>query len=109
MPKTPWDDDARPILDADKSLTDAEREKVWDIYHESQTVSILARRLADLGVEPALGQQLCRAKAVTIHEPTDTEKVHAIMQHMSAMDRRVLDAAEKHPNVLRALLAGRDE
>lgn len=84
-------------------LTDDQRADIWDLFHSSTSANELSDHLKELPLPAALKQDLVQAKLKPAIEPDDSEKVMAILNHMKAMDPRVLEVAEKHPHVLKAV------
>jgi hypothetical protein len=102
-------DPAEPILSGEPTLNDADREKLWDIYYTSPNTTELAQRLQSMGSPPGLVQQLLSAKNRQAAEKPALDRVTDAMQQMAAIDPKILGAAEKFPNVLRALVGASHE
>jgi hypothetical protein len=96
-------DHAKDILQDAPSLSGEQRAIIWDAYHDSPTVSALARKLAELDVEipPDVEAALLAAKKLSVPEPDVIDKV---LDTMMRMDPNILALAESHPEVLRALI-----
>jgi hypothetical protein len=97
-------DHARVILD-DAPLEDSTKAALWEIWHYAPTVSALARRLAECDIPEALETRMLEAKKASsepIAPPVDAAT--AAISRMAQIDPKVLDAAEKHLNALKALI-----
>jgi len=103
MPK--FTDHAAPILSAGPAISDEQRSDLWSLFHVSKDPAELAQHLSELPLRGDFKDDLIRAKRKPALEPDDTDKVMGVLNHMSAMDSRVLEAAESHPLVLKALIA----
>jgi hypothetical protein len=101
--QAPFVDHAAPILAGSPEINDEDRAELWDIFHESKDHNELARRLAPLAIPSALSAQLYDAKKknAPITEPLDkaTEAINRVGQ----IDPKIMEMAEKYPNVLKAL------
>ena len=95
-------DHARDILSA-TPIDDESKVALWDHYHGAQTSAELAARLQGVPVDDFLKQLLIAAKKLSDPELTPTEKVTDVIGRISKMDKRTLQIAESHPNILRAL------
>jgi hypothetical protein len=105
---SPWHDAAKPILLAAPTLTNGDRERLWDIFHESRDHNELAAKLAPVNVPNEVKHQLFMAKVATMPEPTHQEKIVGAINRLGTMastpeGKRQLEIAEQHPNILRHL------
>lgn len=97
---------AAPILAGDPALSDEHRADLWDAFHGTKNAGELAQQLQPLVVPDDTKRRLLDAKKQAtppIVDPLD--RVSAVMSHLSQIDPEVLNLAETHPNVLKALTA----
>jgi hypothetical protein len=96
-------DPAQPILAGAPSITDEDRANLWDVFHNSKDHNELVRHLTPAAIPDSLKAQLYEAKKknAPVVEPLD--KVTEAVRRVSQIDPKVLDLAESHPNVLKAL------
>ena len=83
-------------------MTDEQRSEIWDLYHDTRTVSDLARKFSERSdfpehVELALLEAKKQDTAASSHLDRVTEAIH----HLASLDRATIDHAEHHANVLR--------
>ena len=57
-PASPFVDQAEPILSAEPSITQADKENLWDIFHTTKDASDLADKLAPIVVPDQLKHKL---------------------------------------------------
>lgn len=104
-PPSPFQDHASPILSAEPSITDKDRESLWDTFHQSKSADELASKLQAIAVPDDLKHRLWTAKQAVTPPPVPAEpvdKVTAAINKMVALPPEVLDKAEQHPNVMKA-------
>ena len=78
----------------------------WEHYHLAKTPAELSTRLQGLNLPTDVQTQLLDAKQSVTPEPTAADKVTEVIQRMARIPQAALDLAEKHPTVLKSLLAG---
>jgi len=104
MPNSPFIDHAAPVLAGDPSLNDQQRADLWDAFH-SKDAAALVDHLHEQDIPQATKQSLWEAKQRS-EAPTDPiEKTTAAIKKLQQLDPEVLELAEAHPNVLKALIA----
>jgi hypothetical protein len=104
QPDSPlWLDPAEHILRADAGLTDDQRERLWEIFHDSPTPEALARVLQYHDVSNDTKHQLFEAKRRTAPAETATDRTVSALKRVASIDPKILETAEKHPTVLKAL------
>ena len=99
----PWADPAERILRADAGLTDDQRERLWQIFHDSVTPEALARVLQYHDVSNDTKHQLFEAKRRTAPAETATDRTVSALKRVASIDPKILETAERHPTVLKAL------
>jgi hypothetical protein len=97
----PFMDHAAPILAGEPSITDSDRESLWDAFH-SKSSEELVQHLAPLAVPDDLKRKLFDAKRASMPVAPPVDKVTEAVQRVAALDPKVLDVAESHPNILKA-------
>jgi hypothetical protein len=104
---SPFLDPAAPILRAHPDITDEDRAALWDEFHNSKDSAELANKLQPLNVPDELKHKLFVTKDATAPaaKPAALDKVTAAINRVKDMDPKILDLAESHPNVLKALTA----
>jgi hypothetical protein len=103
--QSPFQDPAQPILAAHPAITDDQRADLWDIFHGSKDAQELATKLQPVGVPDDLKQSLFEAKTQNAPAVEPVAKAISVLKTVAGLDPRILDAAEGHPNVTKALLA----
>jgi hypothetical protein len=98
-----WADPAEGILRGDASLTDDQRERLWEIFHDSPTPETLAKVLQYHDVSNETRHQLFEAKRLTAPAENATDRTASALTRVAQIDPRILETAEKHPTVLKAL------
>ena len=96
----PFNDPAEPILRGDPALPDEQRADLFDIFHDSKSPLELTRKLQPLDVPQDTKHRLYLAKQSASGDPAVTA-----MNKLADIDPEILDLAEKHPNVLRQVIA----
>ena len=99
----PWADPAEHILRADAGLTDDQRERLWEIFHDSPTPDNLARRLQYHDIALDTKHRLFEAKRLTAPAENATDRTVSALKRVARIDPKILETAEKHPTVLKAL------
>jgi hypothetical protein len=102
-PASPFLDHAAPILSAEPAINDQQREQLWDVFHQSKDPNELAQKLVPLAVPDDLKHKLWTAKQAVAPAIPPVDKTVAAMQKMVALDPKVLETAEAHPNVLKVM------
>jgi hypothetical protein len=104
---SPYADPAAPVLAAHPNITDEDRADLWDVFHNSKDSGELAQKLQPMNVPDDLKHKLFVTKDATAPaaKPAALDKVTAAIQRVKDLDPKVLDLAETHPNVLKALTA----
>ena len=101
-PTSPFMDHAAPILAGEPSITDQQRSDLWDAFH-SKNSDELVQHLSTLAVPDDLKHRLWVAKQASLPAVEPVDKVTAAISKMVALPPDVLDKAEQHPNVLKAI------
>jgi hypothetical protein len=96
-------DHAKDIL-SNAPLDDSTKATLWDHWHDARDVHELSTRLADMDIPSDVAESLIAAKKISEPEPAPTDKAVAVINHLSKLDKNVLDLAEAHPNVLRHIV-----
>jgi len=102
-PASPFVDQAEPILSAEPSITQADKENLWDIFHTTKDANDLADKLAPIVVPDQLKHKLWQAKQTATPAVAPVDKVTDVIKRMTQLDPQALAVAEAHPNVLKAL------
>lgn len=100
--QNPFTDHAAPVLSADPTLSDESRASLWDAFH-NKSADELVQHLHEQDISPDTKQSLFEAKKASMPAPTPHDTVVAAIQRMAQLDPKVLDLAESHPTVLKAL------
>jgi hypothetical protein len=104
QPDSPlWMDPAEQILRADVGLTDDQRERLWEIFHDSPTPEALAKVLQYHDVSNATKHGLFEAKRRTAPATSPVERTVSALRSVASIDPHILETADKHPTVLKAL------
>ena len=104
QPDSPlWLDPAEHILRADAGLTDDQRERLWGIFHDSSTPEALAKVLRYHDISNATKHGLFEAKRRTAPVESPTDRTVSALKRVARIDPQMLEVAEKHPTVLKAL------
>lgn len=103
-PSSPFQDHAAPILAGDPTINDQQRSDLWDAFH-TKSPEELTQHLASLAVPDDLKHKLFQAKQASMPATPPVDKVTDAIHRMTALDPKVLDVAESHPNVLKAFQA----
>ena len=98
-----WADPAEHILRADAGLADEQRARLWEIFHDSPTPEALAKVIQYHDVSNATKQGLFEAKRRTAPVESATDRTAAALKRIASIDPHILETAEKHPTVLKAL------
>ena len=102
--QSPFVDHAAPILAGDPAITDEQRADLWDVFNKSKDHNELAQHLQDMTAVPDDTKQAlfdAKKKAIPPVEPLD--KVTAAIARIKQIPPDVLEMAESHPNVLKAI------
>ncbi len=102
--QSPFLDPAQPILAAHPAITDDQRADLWDIFHGSKDPAELATKLQPLGVPDDVKQSLFEAKTQNAPAVEPVAKAISVLKTVAGLDKDVLDTAESHPNITKALL-----
>ena len=105
MNATPFVDPAKGILQGATAITDEDRADLWDLFHGSKNPEDLAAKLQPLGVPDDVKQSLFEAKTQNTPAVEPVAKAVSVLKTVAGLDPKILDAAEGHPNVTKALLA----
>jgi hypothetical protein len=97
-------DHAKDML-SNAPLTDDEKASAWDHFHDARDSTDLTGRLANVSMPEEIRASLIAAKQLSEPEPTPMDRVTAAINHLSKLDKNVLDIAENHPRVLQTLAA----
>ena len=103
--QSPFLDPAQPILAAHPAISDDQRADLWDIFHGSKSPEELAAKLQPLGVPDDVKRSLFEAKTQNMPAVEPVAKAVSVLKTVAGLDPKILDAAEGHPNVTKALLA----
>ena len=103
--QSPFLDPAQPILAAHPAISDEQKADLWDIFHGTKSPDELATKLQPLGVPDDVKQSLFEAKTQNAPAVEPVAKAISVLKTVAELDPKVLDAAEGHPNVTKALLA----
>ena len=98
-----WADPAEQILRTDAVLTDDQRERLWEIFHDSSTPEALAKVLRYHDISNATKHGLFEAKRRTAPVESPTDRTVSALKRVAQIDPRILETAEKHPTALKAL------
>jgi hypothetical protein len=101
-PQSPFQDHASPILQGEPTINDQQRSELWDTFHQSKDPNELVQKLTPLAIPDDLKHKLFQAKQTSMPAPPPVDKVTEAVQKMVALDPKVLDVAEAHPNLLKA-------
>jgi len=98
-------DHAKAILQ-DAPLDLATKASAWDHWHDARDAQELSTRLAEVEMPDHIAQKLIEAKRLSMPKPdvTPVDKATAAINRLAQIDKTVLDLAEKHPTVARALI-----
>jgi len=99
------DDHAKNILSAEATLGDSDRAHLWELFHSTASSDELAGRLAHEEVPAHVEEALIAAKRLTDRKPEPPTPVQGAIERLKAISPDVLELAEKHPTVLRALVS----
>lgn len=100
---SPFLDPAKPILEADSSLSDELRADLWDAFHNTKNPEELAQHLQPLVIPDDTKKRLFDAKSQSIGPVEPLDRASAAIARLAALPQDVLDIAESHPNVLKTL------
>ena len=101
---TPFIDHAAPILAGDPAITDEQRANLWDVFNNSKDHNELAQHLqAMIAVPDDTKQALFDAKKKAVPPVEPLDKVTAAIARIKQIPPDVLEMAESHPNVLKAI------
>jgi hypothetical protein len=99
-------DQAKVILQA-APITDEERANLWDIFHDSRTLVLLARKLQSIAVPDKLKRDLLVAKQKSLTpDATETavDKTVAALQRVAQLPKNVLDISERHSGLAKQFI-----
>jgi len=102
-------DHAAPILAASPYVNDDERADLHDVFHNSKDHNELARQLQTIAVPDDLKHKLFQAKKLQSPEPAPIDKATEAINRVGSIDPKVLELAEKYPNVTKILAAAASE
>jgi hypothetical protein len=100
-PTSPFMDHAAPILQGDPTLSDQQRSDLWDAFHSKNSAE-LVQHLTPLAISDDTKHKLFQAKQASLPVAPPVDKVTEAVQRVAALDPKVLDVAESHPNILKA-------
>lgn len=98
-------DPAHPILAGSNDVNDDGRAELWDIFHNSKDHSELARKLQSMAVPDDLKSQLYDAKKQSAPPVEPLDNATKALNRIGQMDPKILELAEKYPNVAKILSA----
>ena len=98
-------DPAEPILSGDPALDQDTRGNLWDAFHNSKDPNELSRVLEPYAIPDDTKRRLLAAKQQATPLSASNPAATAI-DALSSIPQNSLDAAESHPNVLKALIEG---
>lgn len=98
----PMTDQAAPLLSSEPTINDNQRADLWDAFH-SKSPEELIQHLQPLAVPDDFKKRFVDAKKKSMPPVDPIDKTASVMNRMASMDPKILDLAERHPNVLRAL------
>jgi hypothetical protein len=101
-PASPFTDHAAPVLAGEPTINDAQRADLWDAFH-TKNADELAQHLQPLTLPDDFKHKLWQAKQQSIPAIAPVDKVTAAMKQLAQVDSQVLEVAEAHPNVLKAM------
>jgi hypothetical protein len=102
---TSQDDHAYLVL-ADAPCSRPTKERAWDEFYAARNAQELASRLNQIPELPESVKVALIAARRNI-EPSQHEQVINAIHELSRLDPKILEVAEKHPNLLKHLLASR--
>jgi hypothetical protein len=85
-------------------MTQDEKASAWDQFHNARDSADLTARLANVSMPDEVKASLVAGKKLSEPEPTPVDKAAAAIHRMSELDSKILELAESHPSVFRALL-----
>ena len=103
--ETSFADHAQPILAASPDLNDDDRAELWDIFHKSKDSNQLAQQLQPVAVPDSLKAQLMDAKKKSAPVAQPIDKATEAITRVGQIDPKILELAEKYPNVTKILAA----
>lgn len=99
-----------PVLYGEPNLDNSQRSDLWDLAHGASNVNELQQHLSQLPqLHPDLVNKLLIAKGKPSVELDTVDKVVGAIQRMGTLDPKLVDLAESHSNVFKALLASQTE
>jgi hypothetical protein len=99
----PADDPAESILRQAPELTDQMRETLWEVFHSKATPEELAKALQHFSASNDTKHKLWTAKTLTAPAVDHVARARAAIESVGKMDSATLEAAEKHPTVLKMI------
>jgi hypothetical protein len=96
-------DHAKNILQ-DADLPVGHKATIWDWYHDSADANSLARKLESIALPGDLRERLIEAKRVATAPDGNAGHIDRAFSQLKQMDPKVLDLAEKHSSIARALI-----
>lgn len=96
-------DRAKEILTS-ANIPAEQKANAWDAYHDAPNSKHLVARLQYLDLPEEIKQQLYDAKRANEPEPTALDRKVEAIKRMATIPKHVLEDAEKHPVLLKALL-----
>jgi hypothetical protein len=103
MNNNPYIDHAAPILAGEPTITDDDRSNLWDIFHGSKDSEELVQKLQSYEAPDHVKASLFDAKHASMPGQEPVAKTLAAISKVKEIPADVLDLAESHPNVLKAL------
>lgn len=100
----PFQDPAGGILRGDTSISDADRESLWDVFHGSRNPNELAQKLQTMAVPSDTKHALWAAKQMTQPAANPVDKVTEALNRLKQIDPDTLALAEKFPSVTKAFI-----
>ena len=97
----PFMDHAAPVLAGEPTINDQQKSELWDAFH-SKSPDELIQHLTPLSVPDEFKKRLLDAKHASMPVKPPVDKVTEAVQRVAALDPKVLDVAESHPNILKA-------
>src|ERR1700676_268675 len=103
-PTSPFMDHAAPVLAGEPTINDQQRADLWDAFH-TKSPEELVQHLQPLAVPDDFKHKLFTAKQASMPAPEPMDRVAEALTRIKSIDPAVLDVAEQHPNVLKAMTA----
>jgi len=96
-------DHAKLILQ-DAPISNEDKAVAWDIYHDSRTAEIFARKIAAVSIPDQLKRALYAAKQKSLAPDSNSSVVDKAVEAFTRLPNNVLDVSERHPFVAKFLV-----